>query len=82
MRGMFLFRRCVIRSPYCHGKDTTEPTKETGRTTSIHYDWSLLNNRYIRDKYTLTLRNKFDALQEILETPIPNDEYENFVNAH
>ena len=31
---------------------------------------------------TLTLRNKFDALQEISETPTPNDEYENFVNAH
>ena len=32
--------------------------------------------------YTLTLRNKFDALQEISETPTPNDEYENFVNTH
>ena len=30
----------------------------------------------------LTLRNKFDALQEILVTPPPNDEYENLVNAH
>ena len=30
----------------------------------------------------LTLRNKFGALQEISETPIPNNEYENFVNAH
>ena len=51
-------------------------------TTTVHYDWSLLNNRNIIDKYTLTLRNKFDALQEISETPSPNDEYENFVNAH
>ena len=42
----------------------------------------LLNNRDIRDKYTLTLRNKFDALQEISETPTPNYEYGNFVNAH
>ena len=42
----------------------------------------LLNNRDIRDKYTLTLRNKFDALQEISETPTPIDEYEKFVNAH
>ena len=49
-------------------------------TTTIHYDWSLLNNRYIRDKYMLTLRNKFNALQEISETPTPNDKYENFVN--
>ena len=50
-------------------------------TTTVHYEWSQLNNRDIRDKYTLTLRNKFDALQEISKTPPPNDEYENFVNA-
>ena len=41
-----------------------------------------LKNRDIRNKYTLTLRNKFDALQEIIETLTPNDEYENFINAH
>ena len=51
-------------------------------TTTVHYDWSLLNNKDIRDKYTLTHRNKFDALQEISETPTPNDEYEYFFNAH
>ena len=37
--------------------------------------------RDICDKYT-TLRNKFDALQEISETLTPNDEYKNFVNVH
>ena len=41
--------------------------------TSKHYDWALLNNRDIRDKY---------ALQEKTEIRTPNDEYENFVNAH
>ena len=51
-------------------------------TATVHYDWSLLNNRDIRDKYVLTLRNKFDALQEKIETHTPNDEYENFINAH
>ncbi len=51
-------------------------------TRTVHNDWYLLNNKDIRDKYTLTLRNKFDALQEISETPTANDEYENFVNAH
>ena len=51
-------------------------------TTTVHYDCSLLNNRDIGDKYALTLRNKFDALQEKSETHTPNDEYENFVNAH
>ena len=30
----------------------------------------------------LILRNKFNALQEISETPTPNDEYENFVHAY
>ena len=48
----------------------------------IHYDYSLLNNRNIRDRYALTLRNNFDALQEKTETHTPNDEYENFVNAY
>ena len=46
---------------------------------TVLYDWALLNNRDIRDKYTLTLRNKFYALQEISEIPRPNDEDENFV---
>ena len=50
--------------------------------TTIHYDWARLNNKDIRDKYVIALRNKFDALQEKTETHIPNDEYENFVNAH
>ena len=30
----------------------------------------------------MRLGNKFDELQAISETPTPNDEYENFVNAH
>ena len=29
-----------------------------------------------------TRRNKFNAQREITETPTPNDDYENFVNAH
>ena len=32
--------------------------------------------------YMVTVRNKFDTLQEISETYTPNDEYENFVSAH
>ena len=47
-----------------------------------HYDWALLNNRDIRDKYVLELRNRFETLQEMTEKGTPNDEYENFVNAH
>ena len=52
------------------------------RTKITHFDRSLLNNRDISNKYTITLRNKFDALQEIFKTLTLNDEYENFVNAH
>ena len=54
----------------------------TRTTTTVHYDWALLNNRDNRDKYMLTLRNKFDARQEKTETHTLNDEYGNFVNAH
>ena len=57
--------------------------RNTARTTAtVHYDWSLLNNRDIRDRYALTLRRKFGVLQERSETRTPNDEYENVVNAH
>ena len=42
-----------------------KPTKNATRTaTTKHYDWALLNNRDIRDKYVLELRNRFEALQE------------------
>ena len=54
----------------------------TRTATTKHYDWALLNNRDIRDKYLLELRNWFNALQEKTEKDTPNDEYENFVNAH
>ena len=50
--------------------------------TTEHYDWTRLNNRDIRDKYVLELRNRFETLQEKTEKSTPNDEYENFVNAH
>ena len=46
-------------------------------TTTVHNRI----HRDISDKCTLTLRNKFDALQEISETLNLNDEYETFVNA-
>ena len=54
----------------------------TRTTTTKHYDWALLNNRDIRDKYVLELTNRFEALQEKTEKGTPNDEYENFVDAH
>ena len=57
--------------------------KNAKRTaTTKHYDWALLNNKDVRDKYVLELRNRFETLQERTEKSTPNDEYENFVNAH
>ena len=49
-------------------------------TTIVQDDCPLLNNSDINDKYTLILRNIFDALSEISETPTPNDDYEKFVH--
>ena len=53
----------------------------TRKTTTVPYDWALLNNKDIRDKYVILLGNKFDALREKTETRTPNGEYENLVNA-
>ena len=53
----------------------------TRTATTRRYDWALLNNRDIRDKYALELRNRFETLQEKTEKVTPNDEYENFVEA-
>ena len=50
--------------------------------TTVHYDWARLNNKDIRDKYILAIRNKYDALQEQTETHTPNEEYENFISTH
>ena len=54
----------------------------TRTATTKHYDLALLNNRDIRDKYVLESRNRFEKLREKTEIGTPNDEYENFVNAH
>ena len=54
----------------------------TWTTTTIPYDLALFNNKDIRDKYVIAFRNKFNALQKKTEARTPNDEYENFVNAH
>ena len=70
LRGILLFRGCVLRSSNSHGQSTTKLTKKRTRTaTTKHYDWAFLNNR-------------FETLQERTEKGNPNDEYENFVEAH
>ena len=53
---------------------------QTIKTT--RYDWFSLVYRDISYKYTETLWNKFDTLQEISETHTPNDKYKIFVTAH
>ena len=50
----------------------------TRTATTKHYDWALVNNRDIRDKYALELRNRFETLQENTKKGSPNDEYVNF----
>ena len=54
----------------------------TQTATTKHYDWALLNSRDIRYKYVLELRNRFETLQKKTEKGAPNDEYENFIDAH
>ena len=49
-------------------------------TKTTHYDWSL-PNKDNSDRYMMTQRNKFNALQDISETLTQNDEY-NFINAY
>ena len=57
--------------------------KNDTRTTSTkQYDWALRNNKVIRDKYTLALRNKYDALLDQTETSTLNEEYENVFKAY
>ena len=60
----------------------SQQKNDTWTATTKHYDWALLNNRDIRDKYVLELRNRFETLQEETEKGTPNDEYENFVNTY
>ena len=72
---------CVLLSPNCLCKNTTESTKECD-PNNHHYNWALLNNRDDRDQYALASGNKYDALRWKTETHTPNEEYENFVNAH
>ena len=46
------------------------------------YDFFSLPNRDIINKYTATVRNKFDLLHDIYETNTVNEEYENFITAN
>ena len=49
LRGILLFRGCVLRSSNSYGQSTSKPTKKnaTRKATTKHYDWALLNNREI-----------------------------------
>ena len=58
--------------------------RKNGKRTAVtkRYDGALLNNRDIREKYVLELKNRLETLQEKTEKSTPNDKYENFVNVH
>ena len=58
-----------------------EKKKKKQTFKSSQYDWFSLADKYIRNPYTVTVRNKFDTLQEKTETHTLKDEYENFVPA-
>ena len=49
---------------------------------SLQYDWSSLTNSDSRNQYTVTVKNKFDTLQETSERHPLNDEYEKFITAY
>ena len=67
----------IVTTKICQG--LCRNTKQTAQTT--FYDWPSLNDWYINNKYTITVKNKCINFHEISETLIVNDEYENF-NAH
>ena len=80
---MLLFRGCVPDHGIVTAKLRLSLRKNATRTAiTKHYDWALLNNGDIRDKYVLELRNRFETLQEKKEKGNPNDKYENIVNVY
>ena len=46
------------------------------------YNWFSLTKSDMKNHYLVTVRNKFDTLQETSERHTPNDEYENFATTH
>ena len=83
MRGKLSFEGVSSDHRIVTAKVQLSLRKNATRTARTkHYDGALLNNRDIRDKYALELRNRFETLQEKTEKGTPNDEYENFVEAH
>ena len=52
------------------------------QTSIASYDLSSLVNCDISNQFTVSVRNKFDRLQETSERHTPNDEYERFLTTH
>ena len=51
--------------------------------SSPRYDWStLLSNDDIRNRYTITVRNRFDHHQQDIGHHTPSSTYDDFVTAH
>ena len=81
---MLLFWGCVHRSPNSHGENTAKPTKKR-QTNSDHQTLWLgpfeqqRYKRWIRIRIKKQIRN---TTRKDGKKSTPNDEYENFVNAH
>ena len=78
---------CLHNSSNRNGEHLTDFSLENGikiilisRKVSENYGPTPTQTIDISNKYVITLRNKFDAPQEISETLTPNDKYENFSN--
>ena len=63
-----LLKKCLLITELSQQRFIWAYAKIQYKQPKWHYDWSLINNRNITNKYMKTLRNKFDALQEISET--------------
>ena len=83
LRGILLFRGCVLRLPNSHGKNTAKPTKKR-QTNTDHQALSLGPFEQQRYKRKICIRIKKQIRNTTKEDgkSTPNDEYENFVNAH
>ena len=46
------------------------------------YDWATLRDEHILHKYSVCLKNRYQALQDLGTSPTPSQKYDNFVEAH
>ena len=74
--------RSIFWSQNCLNKDSSPSIQKWGTVKTSQYDLSSLTNCDVRNNYTVTVRNKFNALKKKSKGHTPNDEYESFFTAH